>query len=104
MSAQPIPFASVPKPAPDLEEIKRASLVIIGRGKGRVIEIRALNTRKGTVSGYYDTSAFVQHVYEISKQEGVPAVYWTIQNIRRDGLKVTNIWAERLPHYQRQSN
>ena len=93
MSAQPIPFASVPKPVPDLEEIKRASLVIIGRGKGRVIEIRALKTKKGTVSGYYDNSTFIQDVFDISSREGVPAVYWTIQNVRRDAVTAMNTWA-----------
>jgi len=84
MSTQPI-FTSVPKPVPDLNEIRRACKVIIsGAKQGRVVEVRALKTPYGTCSGYYTDTTIVQGVYDLSSDESVPNVYWTIQELKRD--------------------
>jgi hypothetical protein len=84
MATQPI-FASVPKPVPDLNEIRRACKVIIsGAKRGRVVEVRALKTPYGTCSGYYTDATIIQDVYNLSLDESVPNVYWTIQELKRD--------------------
>jgi hypothetical protein len=90
MGAQPIQFASVPKPVPDLNEIQKACKVVIGTGRGRIVEIRAMNTPERTWSGYYSDSSFVQHVYDLSAKETTPNVYWTIQNISRGLVNAGN--------------
>lgn len=69
------------KPTPSLEEIQKAVQVIIGYGKGRIVEVRALNTPEGTWSGYYNNKALIQDVFDLSSRETTPNVYWTLQEI-----------------------
>ncbi|MGC2001960.1 MAG: hypothetical protein WA658_19040, partial [Candidatus Acidiferrales bacterium] len=62
MTAQPIPFTQPvpPKPVPNLEEIARACKIIVsGAKRGRVVEVRALNTPQGTWSGYFTDSTII---------------------------------------------
>ena len=66
---------------PDLAEIKRAMRVLIAKDSGRVVELRAVKTAKGTYSGYYSNSLLAQDSYDLSAREDVPNVYWTLQQI-----------------------
>jgi hypothetical protein len=77
----------ITKPLPDLNEIQRAVEVIVGRGRGRIVEVRAPNTPKGTWSGYYNKGALIQDVFDLSSMETTSAVYWTIQEINPDLLQ-----------------
>lgn len=90
MSTPPTQFVSLPKPVPDINEIQKACKSIIGTGRGRIVEIRAMNTPERTWSGYYSDSSFVQHVYDLSAKETTPNVYWTIQNISRGLVNAGN--------------
>jgi hypothetical protein len=71
----------VAKPMPDLAEIKRAASVLIGKGTGRVIEMRAPKTAQGTWSGYYNNTSLERDSCDLSAREDVPNVYWTLQQI-----------------------
>ncbi|MGA9972206.1 MAG: DUF3987 domain-containing protein [Candidatus Acidiferrales bacterium] len=71
-----------------MEEIARACKIIVsGAKRGRVVEVRALNTPQGTWSGYFTDSTIIQAVYDLSAQETTPNVYWTIQEITREVLQ-----------------
>src|ERR1700720_1321873 len=77
----------IAKPTPNLNEIRRAVEVIVGQGRGRVVEVRAPGTPKGTWSGYYNNDTLVQDVFDLSSMETTRNVYWTIQEINPELLK-----------------
>jgi hypothetical protein len=77
----------IAKPTPVLAEIQRAVEVIVGEGRGRVVEVRALNTPEKTYSGYYNNGLLAQDVFDLSSIETTPNIYWTIQEINPDLMK-----------------
>jgi hypothetical protein len=72
-------------PTPDLNEIQKAFDAIVGN---RIVEIRAPATLKGTWSGYFNDASLVKDVYELSSKETTPNVYWTLQEISPELLRV----------------
>jgi AAA domain len=90
MNTQPS-IQSVPKPLPDLKEIERACKIIIGTGRGRVVEVRALNTPEKTWSGYYSDASLAQDVFDLSARESTPNIYWTLHNIKRESIQPGNV-------------
>ena len=75
------------RPMPVLTEIQKAVEVIVGQGRGRIVEVRAPNTPEGTWSGYYNRGALIQDVFDLSSKETTPNVYWTIQEIKPELLE-----------------
>lgn len=77
-SVQPAPSEIPAKPQPDLKEIKRAARLLFGPGD--IVELRALNTGEGTISGLYDDlNELAQDTFDLSGRETTPNVYWTLQ-------------------------
>lgn len=72
--------------APDAVEIKRALDLLFD--SQQLIELRALKTPYGTVSGYYrDHEKLARDAAKISAHPGVPAVYVTLQALQQTLMK-----------------
>jgi hypothetical protein len=68
--------------APDVQEIKRAMDLLFD--SQQLIELRALKTPYGTVSGYYrDHEKLARDAAKISANPGVPATYITLQALQQ---------------------
>ena len=81
VAVKPAPVTPA-KPTPDLAEIEKALNILIVKDSGRVVELRAFDTPKRTVSGYYnDCAVLARDTYLLSEIEEVPNVYWTLQEI-----------------------
>jgi len=69
-------------PKPILPEISKAYELIAT--PGGYTEIRAPKARGGTQGGFYSNpNSLAQDVYKLSTDERTPAIYWTIQEIKK---------------------
>jgi hypothetical protein len=69
-------------------ELIHKSLQGLGYQPGEVLEARLLNTKRGTVSGYFDNPR--QLAEEVAKFDGEVSIYFTINPVKHDLLARAN--------------